>query len=124
MLCYGRNSIKKTSLYNKVVESLKKSGLYFIEFSGIESNPRLSTVKKGIDICKKNQIDFIVAVRGGSVIDAVEAIAIRVPYEGDIWDFNIRKAVPKKSLPLGVVLTLPGSGSEASLWSVITNNVP
>jgi hypothetical protein len=118
---YGTGSIKKSGLYDKVVNSLKNEGVNFIELSGVVPNPRLSLVNKGIEICRKNDIDFILAVGGGSVIDSAKAIAIGVYYKGDVWDF-FSKGIPiQKALPVGVVLTLPASGSEASTATVITN---
>lgn len=121
LLHYGGGSIKRTGLYDKVVNSLKKAGVEFIELPGAQPNPRLSLVREGIKICRENGIDFILAVGGGSAIDSAKAIAVGVPYEGDVWDFYAGKAVPEKALPLGVILTLAATGSEASKSSVITN---
>jgi alcohol dehydrogenase YqhD (iron-dependent ADH family) len=118
---YGGGSIKRIGLYDRVVESLKGAGVEFIELPGVKPNPRLSLVKKGIEVCRKEKIDFILAVGGGSVIDSAKAIAVGVPYEGDVWDFYTDEAEPKEALPVGVVLTIPGAGSEASPSSVITN---
>lgn len=91
------------------------------ELPNIEPNPRLTTVKKGIDICRAEGVDFILAVGGGSVIDAAKAIAAGVPYEGDVWDFFTGKAVIQKALPLGTILTLAATGSEMNGSSVVTN---
>ncbi len=121
LLHYGGGSIKRIGLYDRVVQSLKEAGIEFIELPGVKPNPRLSLVKKGIEICRGEKIDFILAVGGGSVIDSAKAIAVGVPYEGDVWDFYARRAEPKEALPIGVVLTIPGAGSEASPSSVITN---
>jgi len=121
MLHYGGGSIKRTGLYDRVVDSIKEAGIDFVELPGVQPNPRLSLVKEGIRICRANGIDFILAVGGGSVIDSAKAIAIGVPYEGDVWNFFTGSAVVKESLPLGVILTIPGAGSEASKDSVITN---
>jgi alcohol dehydrogenase len=118
---YGGNSAKKIGLYDKVVSSLKASGIEFIELSGVKPNPRLSLVREGIELCRKNKLDFILAVGGGSVIDSAKAIAVGVPYEGDVWDFYTGKATVAKALPIGTVLTIPAAGSEASTGSVITN---
>ncbi|MEM3712193.1 MAG: iron-containing alcohol dehydrogenase [Thermoproteota archaeon] len=118
---YGSGSIKRIGLYDKVVQSLREAGIEFIELSGVKPNPRLSLVKKGIQICRDEKIDFILAVGGGSVIDSAKAIAVGVPHGGDVWDFYTRKAEPKEALPIGVVLTIPGAGSEVSPSSVITN---
>lgn len=118
---YGGGSIKRIGLYDKVIQSLKESGIEFVELPGVRPNPRLSLVKKGIEVCRDEKIDFILAVGGGSVIDSAKAIAVGVPYDGDVWDFYTCKAEPKEALPIGVVLTIPGAGSEASPSSVITN---
>jgi alcohol dehydrogenase YqhD (iron-dependent ADH family) len=121
LLHYGGGSIKNYGLYDKVLDSLKDAGLEVIELGGVKPNPVLSMVKKGIDICRKEKIDFILAVGGGSVIDSAKIIAVGVPYSGDVWDFYTGKAVPDGILPIGVVLTIPASGSESSTSAVITN---
>ncbi|MBL7124182.1 MAG: iron-containing alcohol dehydrogenase, partial [Actinobacteria bacterium] len=120
LLHYGGGSIKKYGLYDKVLKSLKDAGLEIIELGGVQPNPRLSMVKKGIDICRKEKVDFILAVGGGSVIDSVKAIAAGVTYPGDVWNFYTGKAVAKEVIPLGVVLTIPAAGSETSVATVIT----
>jgi len=121
LLHYGGGSIKKSGLYSRIVESLKEAKIDFIELSGVQPNPRLSLVKEGIKACRENHVDFILAVGGGSVIDSAKAIAIGTLYDGDVWDFYTGKALPVKTLPVGVVLTIPAAGSEASKSSVITN---
>jgi alcohol dehydrogenase YqhD (iron-dependent ADH family) len=121
LLHYGGGSVKKYGLYDKILGSLKDAGLEVIELGGVKPNPVLSMAKKGIDICRKEKIDFILAVGGGSTIDSAKAIASGVPYSGDVWDFYSHKAELKKILPMGVVLTIPASGSESSTSSVITN---
>lgn len=121
LLHYGGGSIKATGLYDKVISSLKKSGIEYVELSGVKPNPRLSLVKEGIRLCRENNIGFILAVGGGSVIDSAKAIACGVPYEGDVWDFYLRKKQVKEALPIGVILTIPAAGSESSNGSVITN---
>ena len=121
LLHYGGGSIKKYGLYDRVLKSLKDANLEIIELCGVHPNPRLGLVKRGIDICRKEKIDFILAVGGGSVIDSAKAIAAGVPYNGDVWDFYTGKAVVDKIIPVGVVLIIPASGSEASNSSVITN---
>lgn len=118
---YGGGSIKKYGLYDKVLGYLRNEGIEYVELGGVKPNPSLNLVKEGIEICKKEKVDFILAVGGGSVIDSAKAIAIGVPYQGDVWDFYDHKAQIKDSLPLGVILTLPAAGSEASDASVITN---
>ena len=121
LLHYGGGSIKKTGLYDKVVEALKNEGVDYIELPGVLPNPRLSLVKEGIRICRENNIQFVLAVGGGSVIDSSKAICVGVPYDGDVWDFYEGITKPKECLDLGVVLTIAAAGSEASKSSVITN---
>ena len=121
LLHYGGGSIKKTGLYDRVVKSLKESGVEIFELGGVKPNPRLSLVKEGIELCRKNGIDAILAVGGGSVIDSAKAIGIGVPYEGDVWDFYSKGKKVEEMLPLGIVLTIPAAGSESSGGSVITN---
>lgn len=120
LLHYGGGSIKKSGLYHKVAASLKENGLEIFELSGVKPNPRLDLVHEGIKICRENNIDFILAVGGGSVIDSAKAIAIGAPYEGEVWDFFIEAAIPIKTLPVGVILTLPATGSETSRSTVVT----
>jgi alcohol dehydrogenase YqhD (iron-dependent ADH family) len=120
-LHYGKGSIFKTGLYDRIVRSLKDAGVEYIELGGVQPNPRLSLVREGIQLCRENNVDFILAVGGGSVIDSGKAIAVGVPYNGDVWDFYIGKEDVKEALPIGVVLTIPAAGSEASKSSVITN---
>ena len=120
LLHYGGGSIKKHGLYDKVLKSLKDAGLEIIELGGVHPNPRLGLVKRGIDICRKDKVDFILAVGGGSVIDSAKAIASGISYDGDVWDFFTGKAVLEKIVPVGVILTIPASGSESSGSSVIT----
>lgn len=121
LLHYGSGSIKKYGLYDRVLKSLKDTGLEVIELGGVHPNPGLALVKEGIDICRREKVDFILAVGGGSAIDSSKAIALGVPYSGDVWDFYAGKAEPDKTLPVGVVLTIPAAGSESSISSVITN---
>ena len=121
LLHYGGGSIKDTGLYDRVVKSLKEQGMEIIELPGVKPNPRLSLVREGIEICRKEKIDLILAVGGGSTIDSAKAIAIGVPYDGDVWDFFTGKAAPEQSLPVATILTIPAAGSESSTGSVITN---
>jgi len=120
LLHYGSGSIKKTGLYERIVASLKNANVEFVELSGVVPNPRLSLVKEGIELCKKEEVDSILAVGGGSVIDSAKAIAAGACYGGDVWDFFEGKRI-EKSLPVGVVLTISAAGSEASMATVITN---
>lgn len=121
LLHYGGGSIKKYGLYDVVTASLQKSGIEYVELGGVKPNPRLSLVQEGIRLCREAGVDFILAVGGGSAIDSAKAIAMGVPYDGDVWDFYLGKAEPQAALPLGVVLTIPAAGSESSTGTVITN---
>ncbi len=121
LLHYGGGSIKKYGLYDRVLRSLKDEGLEIIELGGVRPNPVLSMVNKGIDICRREKIDFIIAVGGGSTIDSAKTIALGVPYSGDVWDFYEGRTEPEEIIPVGVVLTIPASGSESSDSAVITN---
>lgn len=121
LLHYGGGSIKRYGLYEKALRSLEESGIEVIELAEVKPNPRLSLVHQGIKICREREIRFILAVGGGSVIDSAKAIALGVPYDGEVWDFYTGKAEPQEALPIGVVLTIPASGSEASKSTVITN---
>lgn len=118
---YGGGSIKRTGLYDKVVQALKDNAVSFIELSGVKPNPRISLVREGIELCKRENIDFILAVGGGSVIDSAKAIAAGVKYSGDVWDFFEGKAEVKEAIPIGTILTIPASGSETGDTTVITN---
>jgi len=120
LLHYGGGSIKKFGVYDKVIRSLKESNIEFIELGGVQPNPRLSLVQDGIKLCREHDINFILAVGGGSVIDSAKAISLGVPYQGDVWDFYSGQSEPKTTLPLGVILTIPAAGSEASKSTVIT----
>lgn len=121
LLHFGGGSIKKTGLYDKVIASLTSAGIEYYELSGVKPNPRLSLVHEGIKLCRDKGITLVLAVGGGSTIDSAKAISLGVPYNGDVWDFFIGKAVPQKVLPVATILTIPAAGSEASTASVITN---
>jgi len=120
-LHYGGASAKATGLYDKVVKSLNEAGIEFVELGGVKPNPRTDLVYEGIEICRKESIDFILAVGGGSVIDSAKAIAAGVHYHGDFWDLYDKGGAPEKFLKVATVLTIPAAGSEASTSSVITN---
>ncbi|MFX0569335.1 iron-containing alcohol dehydrogenase [Bacillus pumilus] len=121
LLVYGGGSIKKNGLYDNVISALNEAEADVFELSGVEPNPRLTTVKKGIDICQNEKIDFLLAVGGGSVIDCTKAIAAGAEYDGDVWDIISKKTTAQKALPFGTVLTLAATGSEMNPDSVITN---
>ena len=122
LLHYGSGSAEKSGLLGKIRASLSESGIRFTELGGVQPNPRLSLARKGIEICRKENVDFILAVGGGSVIDSAKCIAYGVPYDGDVWDFYCGKVIPQTRLPIGVVLTLSATGSEMSNSSVITSD--
>ena len=117
---YGSGSVMRSGLLNRVLASLDAENIPHTELGGVQPNPRSGLVYKGIELCREKNIDFILAVGGGSVIDSAKAIAIGVPYEGDFWDFYSGKRI-EKALPVATVLTLSAAGSEASASSVITH---
>ncbi|WP_251549939.1 iron-containing alcohol dehydrogenase [Neobacillus muris] len=121
LLVYGGGSIKRTGLYDKVMNLLKEIGAEVFELSGVEPNPRVTTARKGIEICKQEGIELLLAVGGGSVIDCTKLIAAGAKYEGDAWELVTKKAFAKEALPFGTVLTLAATGSEMNSGSVITN---
>ncbi len=118
---YGGQSAIRSGLLDKVCQLLSEGGVDYVTLGGVVPNPRLSKVHEGIALCKKEGVDFILAVGGGSVIDSAKAIAYGVCYEGDVWDFYLGKAEPQRMLPVATVLTIPAAGSEMSEASVITN---
>ena len=118
---YGGKSAERSGLLDKICGLLAEGGVPFVKLGGVVPNPRLSLVHEGIELCRKEGIDFILAVGGGSVIDSSKAIAYGVPYDGDVWDIYLGKAAPQKMLPVASVLTIPAAGSEMSESSVITN---
>ena len=118
---YGGQSAIKSGLFDKVCSLLKEEHIEYVTLGGVVPNPRLSKVYEGIELCRKEGVDFILAIGGGSVIDSAKAIAFGVVYEGDVWDFYLGKAKATSCLPLASVLTIPAAGSEMSESSVITN---
>ena len=118
---YGTGSVKKSGLLDRVYASLDAAGVSYVSLGGAVPNPRLSLVYEGIELCKREGVDFILAVGGGSAIDSAKAIGYGVKYEGDVWDLYLKKDTPKDMLPLGVILTIAATGSEMSNSSVITN---
>ncbi len=119
LIHYGGGSAVKSGLINTVKKSLDDAGIPYCELGGVKPNPRDTLVYKGIELCKKEGVDLILAVGGGSVIDSSKAIAIGVPYDGDFWDMYSGKPV-EKALPVATVLTIAAAGSEGSSSSVIT----
>lgn len=121
LLVYGGGSVKRNGLYDQVMKQLTEIEATVIELEGVEPNPRSSTAQKGADLCKEHDVDFILAVGGGSVIDCVKAISAAAKYDGDVWDIVTRKHIPTEAVPFGTVLTLAATGSEMNSGSVITN---
>ncbi|GGJ82591.1 NADH-dependent alcohol dehydrogenase [Lentibacillus kapialis] len=121
LLLYGGGSIKQNGIYDRIIEKLNDINSDITEFAGIEANPKLSTVREAIDVCKKEQIDILLAVGGGSVIDAAKAIAVGAKTETDIWDIITQKGKATGSLPIGTIVTIASAGSEMNASSVITN---
>ena len=116
---YGGSSAKKSGLLDRVEASLKKEGIPYVMLGGVKPNPRSGLVYEGIELCKKEGVDFVLAVGGGSVIDSSKAIAAGVVYDGDFWDFYSGKWI-EEALPVGTILTIAAAGSEGSPDSVIT----
>ncbi len=121
LLVYGGGSVKRIGLYDQVTQILSRAGIRVWELSGIVPNPLLARVREGIAICRREGIGLVLALGGGSVIDTAKGVANGVPYDGDVWDFYAGRRAPARSLPLGVILTIPAAGSEMSYSSVITN---
>ena len=119
LIHYGGGSVVRSGLLDRVKASLEKEGIPYVILGGVQPNPRSGLVYEGIDLCKKEGVDFILAVGGGSTIDSSKAIAAGVLYEGDFWDFYSGKPI-EKALPIGTVLTIAAAGSEGSPDSVIT----
>jgi alcohol dehydrogenase len=116
----GSGSVVKSGLLERVKTSLTKENITFTELGGVQPNPRSGLVYKGIEMCKKENIDFVLAVGGGSVIDSAKAIALGALYEGDFWDYYCGKKI-EKALPVATILTISAAGSEGSTGSVITH---
>ena len=119
LILFGGKSAKASGLLDRVESSLKKSGISYVSLGGVKPNPRSGLVYEGIELCKKENVNFILAVGGGSVIDSAKAIAAGVLYDGDFWDFYMGKPI-ENALPIGTVLTIAAAGSEGSPDSVIT----
>ncbi|MDO5702700.1 MAG: iron-containing alcohol dehydrogenase [Lachnospiraceae bacterium] len=120
LIHYGGGSVVRSGLLGRVTDMLDAAAIPYVTLGGAVPNPRLGLVYEGIDICKKENVDFILAVGGGSAIDSAKAIGYGVTNEGDVWDFYDNKRVAKSCLPLGVILTIAATGSEMSNSSVIT----
>lgn len=121
LLVYGGGSIKQNGVYEQVTGMLQEAAIDWLELSGVEPNPRVTTVRKGIEICKDENIDFVLAVGGGSVIDCTKAIIAGAKTDADVWDIISRKARATDGLPYGSIVTIAGTGAEMSLSSVISD---
>lgn len=121
LLHYGGGSVKHNGVFDSVTKSLNEAQIPYIELGGVKPNPRSGLVYEGIELCRKEKVDFILAIGGGSTIDSAKAIALGVPYEGDFWDFYCTNTVVENALPVGTVLTIAAAGSEGSGDTVITN---
>ena len=121
LLVYGGGTIKKIGLYQEIIKELQDFNMEVYEFSGIEPNPRHTSINKAASICKEKDIDVILGVGGGSVIDSCKIIAAGRYYDGDIWDFLTKKAEIQKALPIITILTLSATGSEMNTNSIISN---
>ncbi len=123
LFLYGSGSIKQNGIYDKVVESLKRYGVRFVEKSGVKPNPVLRFVYEAIEMARREHVDCILAVGGGSVTDTAKAVAAGFYYNGDVWDYFVNKAKITQALPIYVVLTLAATASEMNSGAVITNEV-
>ncbi len=121
LIHFGSGSVQKSGLLDRVKTSLTAENIYFTELGGVVPNPRSGLVYKGIEICKREKIDFILAVGGGSAIDSAKAIAVGALYDGDFWDFYEGKLQAKNALAVATILTISAAGSEGSSGSVITH---
>jgi alcohol dehydrogenase YqhD (iron-dependent ADH family) len=121
LLHFGGGSIKKSGLYDRVVASLKRAGVEWVELGGVKPNPRLGLVHEGVKLCREQKLDFVLAVGGGSSIDSAKAIAMGAANDGEVWDYFVGKRELTRALPVATVLTIPAAGSESSTASVVTN---
>ena len=121
LLHHSGGHAAKSGLIDNVKKSLKSAGVAWVELTGVLPNPRLSLVKEGVEIVKREKLELILAVGGGSAIDSAKAIAVGAVNDGDLWDFFDRKKTTDKALPVGTIVTIPAAGSESSISCVITN---
>ncbi|MDL2262770.1 iron-containing alcohol dehydrogenase [Bacteroidales bacterium OttesenSCG-928-I21] len=120
LIHYGGGSVVRSGLLDRVKKSLSEKNISFTELGGVKPNPRSGLVYEGIELCRREKVDFILAVGGGSAIDSAKAIAMGVPYDGDFWDFYQGKPI-EKALPVATILTIAAAGSEGSPNTVITH---
>jgi alcohol dehydrogenase YqhD (iron-dependent ADH family) len=121
LLVYGGGSIKRSGLYDDIIKGLKENSIEFWELAGVEPNPRITTVRKGVEICRDNKIELVLAVGGGSSIDCAKVVAGAYYYDGDAWEVVKNPGKITKVLPVASVLTLAATGSEMDTFAVITN---
>ncbi len=121
MMQYGKGSIKKSGLYDRVMSALSESGITVVEFGGVEPNPKLSDIRRAIKLAKEQNVEMILAVGGGSVIDSSKYTALGALTDIDVWEFAMGRAKPEKALPVGCILTIAAAGSEMSNSAVVTN---
>jgi len=122
LIVYGSERIKKTGLFDKVARSLTDNGISFEALGGVQSNPLLSKVYEGIEMAKSRNVEAVLAIGGGSVLDSSKAIAAGATYEGDVWDFFTYKAVPNQALKIFDIMTLAATGSEMNNFAVVTKD--
>ncbi len=121
MLQYGKSSIKKSGLYEEVIKALAENDIEVVEMGGVEPNPKISFVREAVKLARERNVEMILAVGGGSVIDSCKYTAAGAVNDCDVWEFPTRKTIPSKSLPVGCILTIAAAGSEMSCSAVITN---
>ena len=121
LIVYGGGSVKRNGIFDKAAASIKEAGLEYFELGGVEPNPKVASVNAGADLCKKEGIDVILAIGGGSVIDCSKGISAAADYDGDAWDLVTGKAKIGKTLPIAAILTIAATGSEMDNVGVISN---
>lgn len=121
LLCYGGGSIKRNGTYDQATKILSDAGLEIFELSGVEPNPRIQTVRHGVELCRKESIDMVLAIGDGSTIDCVKVVAAGAKYDGDAWDLVIHPELIKDTLPIFSALTLAATGSEMDTFAVISD---
>lgn len=122
LFAFGGGSIKTNGVYDQVVAALSAAKLHWTEFSGIEANPRYETLMKAVGVARAEKLDFVLAVGGGSVADGCKFIAAAIPFQGEPWDILAKRAKVREAVPLGVVLTLPATGSEMNCYAVVSRD--
>ena len=121
LLCYGGGSIKRNGIYDQALSILKDAGVQVFELAGVEPNPRIQTVRRGVELCHQNDVQMVLAIGGGSTIDCAKVVAAGAKYDGDAWDLVIKPGLIKDALPIFSVLTLSATGSEMDAFAVISD---